>query len=49
MYGDQFGEFACGYWGLNGHLLVCQMVSCSVILLLSVLLELASKSFVQCQ
>ena len=18
MYGDQFGEFACGYWGLKG-------------------------------
>ena len=18
MYGDQFGEFVCGYWGLNG-------------------------------
>ena len=19
MYGDQFGEFACGYWGLKGY------------------------------
>ena len=38
-----------GLKGLNGHLLVYQMVSCSVILLLSVLLELVNKSFVQCQ
>ena len=38
-----------GAKGLNGHLLVCQMVSCSVILLLSVLLELVNKSFVQRQ
>ena len=52
MYGDQFGEFTCGYSGLtgfNGHLLVYQMVSCSVILLLSVLLEFVNKSFVRCQ
>ena len=34
---------------LNAHLLVCQMVSCSVILLLSVLLELVNKSLVQRQ
>ena len=19
MYGDQFGEFVCGYWGLKGY------------------------------
>ena len=19
MYGDQFGEFVCGYWGLKGQ------------------------------
>ena len=19
MYGDQFGEFECGYWGLKGY------------------------------
>ena len=19
MYGDQFGEFLCGYWGLKGY------------------------------
>ena len=19
MYGDQFGEFVCGYWGLTGY------------------------------
>ena len=21
MYGDQFGEFVCGYWGLKGQTL----------------------------
>ena len=22
MYGDQFGEFVCGYWGLKGYLFI---------------------------
>ena len=22
MYGDKFGEFECGYWGLKGQLLL---------------------------
>ena len=24
MYGDQFGEFTCGYWGLNPHWTICR-------------------------
>ena len=28
MYGDQFGEFVCGYWGLKGqHTVNCHLVS----------------------
>ena len=23
MYGDQFGEFVCGYWGLKGEYSAC--------------------------
>ena len=26
MYGDQFGEFVCGYWDLKGYVLVWILV-----------------------
>ena len=25
MYGDQFGEFVCGYWGLKGYVIFCHL------------------------
>ena len=25
MYGDQFGEFVCGYWGLHSNNVAMQM------------------------
>ena len=28
MYGDQFGEFVCGHWGLKGqHTVYCHLMS----------------------
>ena len=26
MYGDQLGEFACGYWGLKGSVVYCPII-----------------------